>query len=258
MAHIDGNGVGNRIFGTSLADIIHPGAGNDTVYGGGGNDLIDDFGHASTSSGGDDWFFGGAGADTLYGWTGNDSLDGGTENDFMFGEDGADYLDGWTGNDTMFGGNGNDRLYGYTGNDRLYGDSGNDLLYGEDGNDLLSGGLGLDKLYGGNGSDVFEFSSTRESNGTTRDVIGGFEFDLDSIDLSEIDADATIAGNQAFRWTEATTGTPARGFLMAVAGTGTDTWILGNTDSDTAAEFQLAVVDGSIVSGYWLADDFFL
>ena len=45
---------------------------------------------------------------------------------------------------------------------------------------------------------------------------------------------------------------------MAVAGTGTDTWILGNTDSDTAAEFQLAVVDGSIVPGYWLADDFFL
>ncbi|WP_426037264.1 M10 family metallopeptidase C-terminal domain-containing protein [Cypionkella sp. TWP1-2-1b2] len=108
------------------------------------------------------------------------------------------------------------------------------------------------------GSDLFEFNSTSESNGTTRDVIGGFEFNLDRIDLSEIDADTTATGNQAFRWSEATTGTPARGYLMAVAGAGTDTWILGNTDSDAAAEFQLAVVDGSILPGYWLADDFFL
>ena len=134
----------------------------------------------------------------------------------------------------------------------------NDLLYGEDGIDLLSGGLGLDRLYGGTGSDIFEFNSTSDSNGTTRDVIAGFESDLDSIDLSAIDADTTIAGNQAFRWTDATTGTPAKGYLMAVAGTGTDTWILGNTDSDATAEFQLAVVDGTILPEYWLADDFFL
>lgn len=258
MAHIDGNTFANRILGTSLNDTIHPGAGNDTVYGGNGNDLIDDLGHASTGSGGDDFFYGGAGADTLYGWIGNDWLDGGSENDFMFGEDGNDHLDGWTGNDTLSGGAGNDQLYGYTGNDVLQGDAGNDVLYGEDGTDVLYGGTGLDTLYGGAGADTFKFSSVNDSNGTTRDVIGSFEFDLDRIDISLIDANASLSGNQAFKWTEATTGTPARGYLMAVAGSDGRTWILGNTDGDATAEFQLAVQDGSFGPTYWTSTDFVL
>ena len=45
---------------------------------------------------------------------------------------------------------------------------------------------------------------------------------------------------------------------MAVAGTGSETWILGNTDDDATAEFQLAVVDGTIVATYWLGGDFIL
>ena len=258
MAHIDGNTFANQILGTSLADIIHPGAGNDSVYGGGGNDLIDDLGHTSTGSGGDDSFFGGAGADTLYGWIGNDWLDGGTENDLMFGEDGNDYLDGWTGNDILSGGEGQDTLYGYTGNDSLQGDAGNDLLYGEDGSDVLFGGLGRDTLFGGQGADVFKFSSVNDSNGGTRDLIGSFEFDVDRVDLTVIDANATLAGNQAFRWTDATAGLPGKGFLMAVAGSDGRTWILGNTDDDTTSEVQIEVQDGSFGPAYWTSLDFLL
>lgn len=258
MAHIDGNFLANRILGTSYADTIHPGARNDTVYGGGGNDLIDDLGHSSTGSGGDDYFAGGAGSDTLYGWTGNDSLDGGTENDFLFGEDGADYLDGWSGNDNLFGGYGMDRLLGYSGNDKLYGGADEDALYGESGNDVLVGGGGRDSLYGGGGSDVFKFNSTGDSNGSARDLIGSYDFDYDIIDVSAIDANTTSYGNQAFRWTDATIGTPAKGYLMAVAGASGQTWILGNTDNDATAEFQLRVVDGTVGPAYWLSGDFIL
>ena len=258
MAHIDGNTFSNHILGTGVYDVIHPGAGNDTVYGGLGGDLIDDFGHGSTGSGGDDFFYGGGGADSLYGWTGKDWLDGGTENDVLFGEDGNDYLDGWTGNDTLYGGQGNDKLYGYTGTDVLYGDAGNDVLYGEDGNDVLTGGTGRDTLFGGAGSDTFRFHSVNDSNGATRDVIGSFEFDLDRIDVSIIDANASLSGNQAFRWTDATTGTPATGYLMAVTGSDGRTWILGNTDADAVPEFQVAVQDGSFSPAYWASSDFVL
>ena len=76
--------------------------------------------------------------------------------------------------------------------------------------------------------------------------------------MSVIDANTTVAGNQAFRWSDATTGTPAKGFLMAVAGTDNQTWILGNTDDDAVAEFQVAVVDGTISPAFWLAGDFVL
>lgn len=258
MAHIDGNIYANRILGTNYDDIIHPGGGNDTVYSGYGNDFIDDLGHSGIGSGGDDYFYGGSGKDTLYGWTGNDSLDGGTGNDLTFGEDGADYLDGWTGNDIMFGGAGADRLLGYSGNDMLYGNLGQDLLYGEDGNDVLVGGAGRDTLFGGAGSDTFKFNATSDSNGIARDVIGSFEFDLDKIDVSSIDANLTLAGNQAFHWSDATSGTPAKGYLMAVAGPGGVTWILGNVDDDATAEFQVVVRDGTHTPDYWLGIDFIL
>jgi serralysin len=258
MAHIDGNGFPNRLIGTTSADIFHPGAGNDTVYGGSGADLIDDLGHNGALGGGDDMFFGGSGYDSLYGWTGNDTLDGGTEDDSLYGEEGNDYLDGWTGADRLFGGQGNDRLYGYNGNDTLSGDRGNDRLIGEDGNDVLVGGIGRDTMFGGAGTDVFKFNSTLDSNGTTRDTIGSFEFDLDRIDVSAIDANLTLAGNQAFRWSDATTGTPPKGYLNAVSGPNGQTWILGNTDNDATPELQIAVSDGTFSADYWLRSDFIL
>ncbi|MCE6971890.1 calcium-binding protein, partial [Cereibacter sphaeroides] len=64
MAHIDGNTFANELFGTRYSDTIHPGRGNDTVHGYGGNDRIDDAGHGSTGSGGNDTFYGGDDVDT--------------------------------------------------------------------------------------------------------------------------------------------------------------------------------------------------
>lgn len=102
-----------------------------------------------------------------------------------------------TGNDE------NSRLDGRAGNDTLRGNGGNDTLLGGDGNDHLNGGEGIDRLLGGagddvlaggSGADVFVFTDTMGA-----DRINDFLTSSgDLLDLSTIDANANIAGNQAF------------------------------------------------------------
>lgn len=70
----------------NAADTLNGGAGNDFLYGYGGNDTLN----------------GDAGADLLLGGTGNDIMDGGS---------GDDQLYGGLGNDTINGGDNNDTLY---------------------------------------------------------------------------------------------------------------------------------------------------
>jgi Ca2+-binding RTX toxin-like protein len=51
----------------------------------------------------------------------------------------------------------------------------------------------------GDGNDIYRYFSTSESAvGAQRDVILDFSRGFDKLDLSFIDADTTIAGNQAF------------------------------------------------------------
>ena len=85
--------VGTLSDGTSTASFSEIerfalGSGNDTVFGGAGNDVV--------SAGGGD--------DSLIGAAGNDLLDGGSGNDLLFGGDGADTLIAGIGNDSIFGG----------------------------------------------------------------------------------------------------------------------------------------------------------
>lgn len=91
-------------------------------------------------------------------------------------------------------------MYGGAGNDRMQGDAGNDALIGDEGNDVLIGGAGADFLSGGTGADVFVFQSTAESPNTpgSLDRITAFERGVDKIDLSFIDANPALAGDQAF------------------------------------------------------------
>jgi hypothetical protein len=94
---------------------VYGGAGNDTIIGGTGDDILD----------------GGLGDDKIYGGLGNDILRGGGGND---------YLDGGAGNDLILGGDGADQLYGGTGRDVLIGGAGIDKLSGQQDDDLLIGG----------------------------------------------------------------------------------------------------------------------
>jgi Ca2+-binding RTX toxin-like protein len=104
---------------------------------------------------GNDTLFGGAGNDWLEG--GDDTLKGGADTDLLLGGDGQDMIYGEDGNDTVGGQNDDDQVWGGKGNDLLFGDGGNDSLYGEADNDTLEGQAGNDSLYGGAGSDTYKF-----------------------------------------------------------------------------------------------------
>ena len=123
----------------------------------------------------------------------------GDGNDSLVGNIDYNQLEGMRGNDTMFGGAGFDSLFGQAGNDWLEGNAGFDRLSGGDGNDVLVGGATLDLLNGGAGGDSFVYVSPSDS-GTGRgrsDLIQGFEHGIDYIDLSWIDGNPFVAGDQA-------------------------------------------------------------
>src|SRR5690242_12161953 len=103
----------------------------------------------------------------------------------------ADVLNG-----TRFG----DFLFGFGGNDVLRGLAGNDSLDGGAGDDRLNGNEGRDFLKGGSGSDTFIFKHARETRpGKNADVITDFTR-KDFIDIRNIDADKSAAGNQDFKF----------------------------------------------------------
>jgi Ca2+-binding RTX toxin-like protein len=102
---------------------------------------------------------------------------------------GNDLFDGTAGNDTLSGGGGNDVLNGLGGNDSLDGGTGLDTL---------NGGLGADTMFGGGGNDRFIFNALTESPfGAARDSITDFTVG-DKIDVSAIDANPVVVGDQAF------------------------------------------------------------
>lgn len=100
------------------------------------------------------WVLADAGNDTVYGGAGDDFVNGAMGDDVIHGGGGDDWIRGGIGNDTIHGGDGNDHLVGGDGRDTLYGGAGNDRLYGGGGADILWGDEGADLLDGGGGSDV--------------------------------------------------------------------------------------------------------
>ncbi len=94
---------------------------------------------------------------------------------------------------TLNGTAGNDLMYGHGGNDILNGGAGNDTIHGGWGNDTINGGAGNDILYGEGGNDTFVFNAMNMGN----DTIMGFQAG-DKIDLSALDANEILSGNQAF------------------------------------------------------------
>jgi|GEM_PF-6889927 len=87
-------------------DTIAGGLGNDTIDGGGADDILRGDRNSRRSQGsvgGDDIIFGGAGNDRIGGKGGNDQLFGEAGDDLIWGDDGDDILHGGLGNDTLTG-----------------------------------------------------------------------------------------------------------------------------------------------------------
>ncbi|HTV68766.1 MAG TPA: calcium-binding protein [Rhizobiaceae bacterium] len=150
----------------------------------------------------------------------------------------AKEINGTNAIDVLFGGRGADELNGFGGNDILLGGAGNDDLFGGAGNDRMVGGLGSDWHTGGSGFDRFDFNALNESlPSANRDRITDFQLDIDLIDLSTIDANALLAGNQAFTFRGTAAFTAAGQIRYNYLGS--DTLISMNTDTDAAAEMQI-------------------
>lgn len=176
-----------------------------------------------------------AGDDEIRGDRGDDEIRGGSGVDRLSGGSGADSLYGGEDNDRMFGGSGDDRLYGSTGNDRLVGGSGDDRLAGGDGDDTLIGGAGRDLMTGGLGVDTFEFTESTDSlPDATQDVITDFERGIDTIDLSQIDANVATVEIDDFIFISGARFSMVAGELRRVGGL-----IEGDTDGDGLADFQI-------------------
>ena len=243
---------------------------NDTLYGGDGHDTL-------TGNQGNDWLEGGAGSDTLIGGLGNDTLIGGTGNDTYIYDWGGDTIielpgegidhvkvissasftlaaeiengttaptgnggiDGNASDNLLTGGAGNNGLQGHDGNDELYGMGGNDFLGGGEGDDLLVGGMGADEIFGLGGTDLIRYGDAAESGvGSLSDRIYEFWSGIDQIDLSAIDANVNVTGDQAFSFI----GTNA---FSGVAGQLRYGWVgyfnvvQADLNGDSVADFEL-------------------
>jgi Ca2+-binding RTX toxin-like protein len=116
--------------------------------------------------------------------------------------------------------------------------------------------MGADTLTGGAGNDTFLYTAAAQSAGTSVDHITDFDAG-DHIDLGQIDADTTQAGDQAFSFIGANAFDHQAGELRAAFDAVNNVWTIeGDTDGDGQADFTLmvATVNGhQIVSGDFIA-----
>ena len=152
---------------------------------------------------------------------------------------------------------------GTAGDDSLAGTAGNEVLRGLAGNDRLHGGAGRDVLIGGSGDDVFVFRASSDSHSAGHDVVrggdGGRAFEGaggaggDRVDLSAIDANALVAGDQAF-----VLGSAEAGGFVLIDMPSSNTLLRANTDGDARFEFELIVEDAGVRASQYGAADFVL
>ncbi len=275
-----GNGGNDTLNGGSGNDLLNGGTGNDTASyrtaTAGVTVDLDVMGAQNTGGAGLDTLvnienlIGSNFNDTLTGaFTDNNTIRGGAGNDRLIADHSTNFtLNGDTGNDELFAGPGSGTLDGGAGNDTLYAGDGSFTLNGGAGNDTLTIDIflgGDSTLNGGAGADTlehldppftggivtFDYNAVGDSPaGAGKDTIinfigvNGFEDNEngDRIDLTTIDANALVTGNQAFSWIGSNAFTAA-GQLRYAGGL-----LQGNTDADAAAEFEIRLVGAPALS----------
>jgi len=287
---LNGTDASDEITGMGFRDILHGNGGADTIHGGGGDDDI--FGDA-----GDDKLFGDEGDDTLRGGADDDTLDGGKGDDVLYGNDDQDTFIDVRGNNTFEGGSGFDTAdySGFTGGhvkvtladagsvgftlredfiaqgdgghyeldsydylysiERVVGTYGNDEIIGNNSANVLRGGAGLDVLTGGGGADTFQFLAGDLSSGGGERIT---DFDIfDHIDLSAIDAQTNVSGNNAFHVITGPGGfTGASGELLIRSLGNGNFNVFGDTNGDSSADIVFSVHEAT--AGAFNASDFLL
>jgi Ca2+-binding RTX toxin-like protein len=218
-----------------------------------------------TGGDGADWLEGGAGADTMVGGAGNDtfiidnSLDRVTENagegydavytsasfDMPFNIEVVTIIG--TAAVTITGNSLDNLLRGNEAVNTLRGGAGADNLMGFGGDDVLYGGQDNDVMAGGAGADTFLYVGINDSMAYRPDLITDFDPLADRIDLSQIDANAALAGDQAFSWVSGFTGQAGQALLTYDA-TANRTTLALDANGDGVAEFKVEIA-GHITTG---------
>jgi Ca2+-binding RTX toxin-like protein len=178
-----------KLLGSASADTLTAGRGGSILFGNGGDDVL----------------VGGMGDDTLDGGKGDDTIDYSLSDAAvrvsLAIQEGQDT---GAGRDTL---RNMERLIGSRFGDHLTGSSAANAIDGGAGDDVIVGGGGADTLTGGGGTDRFVFLSTADSKPTAFDRIADFSRgEGDKIDLSAIDANTKVKGDQAFTLADAFSG----------------------------------------------------
>ncbi|MFI3155097.1 MAG: hypothetical protein QX199_02960 [Methylococcaceae bacterium] len=131
----------------------------------------------------------------------------------------------------------------------MLGGVGDDLLDGGKGADRLCGGAGTDLLTGGAGKDWFLFNSVLDSAiDTLRDVITDF-VKGDKINLSAIDANTSVKGNNAFvSLNLGDFANPTFNKTNALYFDKVDHILFGNNDTDPSADFSILLTGVTTLS----------
>jgi len=143
----------------------------------------------------------------------------------------------WTGTsgaDVKTGGTGADNLSGLGGADSLSGGAGADTLYG---------GAGADTLSGGTGADHFDFKALLDSANNARDLILDFSHTQgDKIDLSGMDANSQVAGDQAFTLIPDFYTGHAGELMIANEPEANHYTVKGDINGDSLSDFMITVI----------------
>lgn len=233
------------VIGSAYRDLLSGGDADDTLYGEGGADQLG----------------GGFGNDRLYGGAGNDLLEPSAGNDMVYGDGGVDTASFYNYVSGVNADLGTGIAVGdYTGRDRMFsienltGSPYADRLAGNGGKNVLDGTFGADVLSGRGGADTFLYYQTDYSTLTAADRILDFSRSQgDRIDLSFIDANQQLEGNQAFRFigSGAFTGSGQLRFYQRDGDT-----IIEANNTDTTAGPEMVIVLDSLVK--LTAGDFLL
>jgi Ca2+-binding RTX toxin-like protein len=133
-------------------------------------------------------------------------------------------------------------LNGLGGNDKIYGFAGDDTINGGDGNDQIFGYGDADTLTGGAGADRFWFTTAIDSRVSSFDTITDFtRAQNDKIDMSLLDANSGVAGDQAFNFVGIAAFTHTAGELRYEQ-SGGDTYIYGDMNGDGTADLMVKLI----------------
>jgi Ca2+-binding RTX toxin-like protein len=286
--NLTGSSVANRIEGGAGNDSLNGVGGADTLVGGAGDDTyyIENAGDVVTELAGEgiDLVNSSLAANVLGANVENLRLlsnaaanaTGNTLDNVLFAGNGDNVLNGSTGNDTAnfqyaatgvtvnlayttaqaTGGSGTDTLVnienltGSANADTLRGNALANRIDGGNQSDWLLGGGGQDTMVGGTGADIFVYSAVGESTVAAMDTIVDFtRFQSDKLDVSRIDANVALEGNQAFTFIgSAAFGADATGQLRYEGGI-----VYGSVDADADAEFAIALTGTpTLVAGDFL------